>query len=519
MFLTRVAVLGAIVLLGVVVEATRLSASGAPEAAVVFSLGPIGFGKSTFSEKLAEELNKKKPNSAVHIDGDLLFFAPSKLGGPKLDEEEKHGRPNEENFAAEVVAGMKAERAAYSFFALLAALRKGKTVIFSTGGGVFFGKGGLAYVRKTIKNALNINVHVVAALPGSYESATGHDVRAVYQSKKVVDAVLYRLAHKKAGWEELPPKYSSNEEFAEFIFGLSKKNLRFAEQLQREADSVVYFRSAKAEWDDVGPISMPTYTKLATKIAQNLDEKLAKKSLDPMGRLNVFQTRVLARFNDSSISTSPAGSDVAPKWITGHITLEYGKHSVVLPPSRRRVDANDWPQNHKTEAPAATTAQKFAQDEIFPEEEFLPTTFPAFLVTLTKRNAGLPSSNPDIWAQVRVVVIPDGDNWPRELSGQSAGWKYFGGSFSEHPKNKTPFFAHMTVDAGPHAAKDMRLVAEAFVNRAPWVTIPYKNVTTPYGDNGGGVSGITYSMNIREARADPVSLELLGRYSLPVGVN
>ncbi len=230
------------------------------ESTVILVLGPIGYGKSTFSEFLAGELNRLRrtvsgdaavgddhdgsfsqnkntviqngsigSNSIigtadildpedrfVHIDGDQLFFpgVPTSSNGMEPDNQD-------------LVLTLSQERQPYTFWTILLALHCGKIPIVSQGGGIFFGftpggKGGKGnndrappfLLRTAISDCFGAHVKIIACLP---DRSSYNDADAVRRS------VLWRLD--KGLWNA---KGMPANQFAKMIADKSVANKTFA---------------------------------------------------------------------------------------------------------------------------------------------------------------------------------------------------------------------------------------------------------------------------------------------------
>lgn len=164
---------------------------------VVVAVGPVGSGKTTVAQIVCD----KCPNS-VHIDGDLLGLTSGQ------------------------VLALGQERNDYTIFQVIRTLMEGKIPVLSTGGGVLFDYKGNFVLMDRIFKALGINVELIVYTPEG-------DLPAVYaDTARVKQCVIERVQRKE--WK-LPEKYKTVDAFANFIAGLSSKNLKFAETLVTNA--------------------------------------------------------------------------------------------------------------------------------------------------------------------------------------------------------------------------------------------------------------------------------------------
>ena len=152
---------------------------GMYDGTVVVVVGPIGFGKSSYSsrickvlnEKFAEEGQKRAGAGAcedlfVHIDGDQLSF-PGK--GERQGKDSAAAGDKEDQA---LVMRLSQERGPYSMWCVLDKLHRGQIPVLSCGGGILFerGRGANAdwtfLLRHYISEAFgpDCNVKVVAVL-------------------------------------------------------------------------------------------------------------------------------------------------------------------------------------------------------------------------------------------------------------------------------------------------------------------------------------------------------------------
>ena len=178
-----------------------------------FVLGPIGAGKTTFSERLERETG----DMALHIDGD--------------------------NVAGNYTEFLGSERSDASKAALYRCILQGKHPIFSTGGGVF----DEFDVRRKLEGIFQREVKVVLCImkdvkTSKSESAHPYEINEVtYDEMEQQFSELYgtdleymkRVVEGRVGRNE----WSKTNEFAK-INEKSQKNVKFAAQLAKQANHI-----------------------------------------------------------------------------------------------------------------------------------------------------------------------------------------------------------------------------------------------------------------------------------------
>jgi len=174
---------------------------------VIIVTGPIGYGKTTFSDKVVDMINVDV-DMCEHIDGDVL------CGIGNVD---KLGK----------------ERGDYTMSLVIKTLMKGKIPVLSCGGGILFiGRSTTFMLRKRIRDTLNIEVKIIVAVP--------NQVHVAYNDFSIVKRCIDRRI--STGEWVIPTKFGKNVKgFTAYIFNRSKKNMRFTRELMDVSDVVVYY--------------------------------------------------------------------------------------------------------------------------------------------------------------------------------------------------------------------------------------------------------------------------------------
>ena len=212
---------------------------------VIISVGPIGSGKSSTSQKITDYINSNIDLAkCVHIDGDILDI--------------EDGQDN--------VLKLKGERNDYTIWLIIKTIMQGNIPILSTGGGVLFsyGRKKTLILRQRIAKVLGIDIKIILLIPDNnvidivdYDSEI-YNIKNSYNNniQLVKDTVIKRV---KNGQWKIPNNFfpkrdditieemrnNSNittkaaKNFANMISSLSKKNFIFAELLIEEADHVM----------------------------------------------------------------------------------------------------------------------------------------------------------------------------------------------------------------------------------------------------------------------------------------
>lgn len=184
-------------------------------ATVIVTLGPIGAGKSTVSERLATDI----PNG-VHIDGDRLSL-------------------NEKD-----VGLLKSERNDFTIWLIIKAIMEKKIPILSCGGGVLSSfKKTTIVLRERISAVLGINIKVITLVPEENDipqiqpyNGDWHAVEKVYNDKTIPqNAIEQRI---RDGTWTLPSQYKQEAAFYDALCSRSVENARFAKALIINADTV-----------------------------------------------------------------------------------------------------------------------------------------------------------------------------------------------------------------------------------------------------------------------------------------
>jgi shikimate kinase len=174
---------------------------------VIIIVAPIGFGKSTLGEFIAN-LGKgqtPKKDKYVHIDGDIL------------------------GLSMEDVLNLGQERPTYTKWLIYKALIEGKTPIISTGGGVL---GNNFTLSNDIKKIFNVSIKTIGILPENLEEAY-NDTEATKNVAEYRNEVNY--------WSVDVKK----------IVEASKKNVKFAKIIRTSVDTCLYYKRNDSESLDI----------------------------------------------------------------------------------------------------------------------------------------------------------------------------------------------------------------------------------------------------------------------------
>jgi shikimate kinase len=210
---------------------------------IIITLGPIGSGKSSISQKIAKQFE----GLIHHIDGDKLD-----LGSIKE------------------VMNLKNERNDYTIWQVIRHLMMSQIPIISTGGGALysFGKNPIFLLKKRILEVLGIDVKIILLLPTSeiinfelYDKSK-HDIEAIYNKdeESIAKATLNRI---KSGEWDVPEYFfpsskksdlslkemkknpnilkSAAINFSKKIISSSKKNFIFAQDLMTISDKIIMY--------------------------------------------------------------------------------------------------------------------------------------------------------------------------------------------------------------------------------------------------------------------------------------
>jgi shikimate kinase len=161
---------------------------------IIIITGPIGFGKTTLGNLIANTDNKY-----IHIDGDIL--------GLTMND----------------VANLSLERATYTLWLIYKALMQNKIPIISTGGGVLFhGKKDDFILPDNIYKIFGINVKIISILP--------NDINVSYNDEETLKDII-EIRNKNGYW---------NAESKKIILA-STKNIKFAKAIKACSDYTIYF--------------------------------------------------------------------------------------------------------------------------------------------------------------------------------------------------------------------------------------------------------------------------------------
>ena len=198
---------------------------------VIITIGPIGIGKSTISEKIKNLYNNNYDEKLIHIDGDKLDM-----------------NMNE-------VLLLKSERNNYSLWLIIKALMEKKIPIISTGGGILFDNGkNLSFnLRRKIMEILQIDVKIILLIPNNEIDnlvikhtidTNNKDIQSIYDNNDIENIIISRINRNE--WV-IPKNFHENQEsFIQFINNKSKNNFIFANILTQEADIIISYPIIKS---------------------------------------------------------------------------------------------------------------------------------------------------------------------------------------------------------------------------------------------------------------------------------
>ena len=315
-----------------------------PPIACCFVLGPIGSGKSTFSEKLQAECIQH----ALHIDGDRVV------------------RNGMTNF-------LHAERSDASKSAIYKCILAGNHPIFSTGGGVFDGY----EVQERLTAIFNRPVKVIVCImtdiknvksgKEKYEIVETSLVEIEQELPQIFDTDLSYMQRVVAGrvarkdWPETKEYAKINEK--------SRNNAKYASQLMKQADHIFKIPyDTSPEFHESPHLVVSTKVSGIHKVAKFLQYPLETES----GALSGKFTQIRA-----VVSRSEPGRGATCK----HITLEYNEktfqadHTIYqkmeeqLCAQTRTFSAETYHLTGKSEKDKKTESIKVS---IFPEISIVP---------------------------------------------------------------------------------------------------------------------------------------------------
>lgn len=269
---------------------------------IIITVGPIGSGKSSTSEKISREFS----GLTHHIDGDKLDLG-----------------------IMEEVLNLKGERNDYTIWQIIKHLMLGQIPIISTGGGALFsfGKNPEFVLKQRIMEILGIDVKIILLIPTSnvdnfelYNSDI-HDIESIYQKNQgdITKAIVGRVL--RGEWQ-MPDNFYPNpkktkksleemkkdeafiitaaENFSRKIIKSSEKNLVFTRMLMEIANDIIMYPKYNPDnYLDSDAIEL-NYEIIAEKLT------IPKDDIPELG--NFQQDRILVK---------------KPDQIYHHITIQY----------------------------------------------------------------------------------------------------------------------------------------------------------------------------------------------------
>ena len=178
-----------------------------------FVLGPIGAGKSTFSERLLSEAS----HYALHIDGDRVI----------RDDMTQH---------------LHSERADASKAAVYRCILEGRHPVISTGGGVFDGFAVHKQLKDIFKRPVKVIVCMMKDVKNAEESPEKYEIQKVSlpeidkQLPEIYDTDVQYMQRIVTGRIHRK-EWADTKEYSK-INDKSKKNIQFAAQLLQQADHI-----------------------------------------------------------------------------------------------------------------------------------------------------------------------------------------------------------------------------------------------------------------------------------------
>lgn len=187
---------------------------------IILTVGPIGYGKSTFSEKLYQ-LNT---NKYQHIDGDILDLQSD----------------------TDFLSRLSFERNSYTKYKIIQSLQNGKIPILSLGGGIFLEKGELnqeiVFFTQLIDLFQTNCIEIILCLPTNsiknikYRNKIEimnnmnlfqnlHEI--YYNDGPIQESLMYRI--KNQLWKL--PKNKSMDDLGKEIIDKSKRNLEIVQKI------------------------------------------------------------------------------------------------------------------------------------------------------------------------------------------------------------------------------------------------------------------------------------------------
>ena len=181
---------------------------------IILTLGPIGFGKSTFSDKLYQ----LDTNRYQHIDGDILDLHSD----------------------TEFLSNLSFERNSYTKYKIIQSLQNGKVPILSLGGGIFLEKGEMNKEIIFFTQLLDLfqtnRIEVILCLPFDEIKKIQYndkieinhmnilkDLRQIYYMNEPIEMSLNQL------WKL--SKNKSNSELGKEIIDKSKRNFEIVQKI------------------------------------------------------------------------------------------------------------------------------------------------------------------------------------------------------------------------------------------------------------------------------------------------
>lgn len=266
--------------------------NGLTKSIVVLCIGPIGSGKTSFSNELS-----KISSQFVAIDGDLV------LGKSPISENQVNpARGDQLDLGIESTLKLGKERNEYSRWKILEVIMSGKIPVMSTGGGVLFSsdKWGGFLLRDQIYSTLGFVTKIIVCISGKFSTVVPldrrYDVNLSYNNNDAVKKAVIRRV--ETGEWKLDSKFTKNgtsneilDNFASEIAQKSNENAKFAKKLVMDADLVYGYPAISQE--NFGIQKKFNFI----NILENIPMKMIKPN--PIG--NFSQIRILTMINNEMI--------------------------------------------------------------------------------------------------------------------------------------------------------------------------------------------------------------------------